>query len=291
MLQGKGYYIVASGASGYQTTSHFRKEMLKKNFKSVITNITDQLGVLSIQGPKSRELLQSLTESPITDEKFPPSVSHLILINGYLCRAMRVSYVGELGYEIHVPLASCIPVYNKLIEAGRGFDMKHAGFRALYSLHLEKGYHLWNYDIRIDDNPVEANLLQVCRKEGQYLGKQHVEKLKQHGVKKQRVFFTLEDKIALYGLETIWRDDSVVGYLRRGNYGYNLDSSIGSGYIEHPKGQILTEEFLNSGKYQIEVMDKRYPATLYLQSPFDPKNQRLFGQYDTQFEEQSHFED
>lgn len=218
-------------------------------------------------------------------------MSHIIYINGHVCRAMRVSFIGELGYELHIPVAACVAVYNKVIEAGRGFDLRHAGFRALYALSLEKGYHLWNYDLRIDDNPVEANLGTICRKEGQYLGKQHVDNLKQNGLKKRRLFFTMEDRVALHGLETIWRDDTIVGFLRRGDYGYSLDCSIGTGYIEHPKGQILTDEFLKSGNYQIEIMNKRYPATLFLKSPFDPKNQRLLGHYEQQFEEQSHFED
>ena len=235
--------------------------------------------------------MQSITETPITDEKFPPSMSHIIHVNGHVCRAMRISFIGELGYELHIPYAACVPVYNKVMDAGRGFDLRHAGFRALYSLSLEKGYHLWNYDLRIDDNPVEGNLQAFCRKDGQYLGKQHVEKLKQHGVKKRRVFFTLEDHVAVYGLETIWRDDAIVGYLRRGDYGYHLDCSIGVGYVEHPTGQILTDEFLKTGNYEIEVLNKRYPATLYLRRPFDPKGQRLLGQYEQQFEEQAHFED
>lgn len=174
--------------------------------------------------------MQSMTEYPITDEKLPPGMSHIITINGHKCRIIRISMIGELGYELHIPVASCIPIYNKLVEAGRGFDMKHAGFRALFSLGCEKGHHLYNRDMRIDDNPVEANLEHLCRKEGSYLGKQHVEKLKQYGVKKQRVFFTLEDHVPLHGYETIWRDDAVVGYLRRGEYGYSLDRSIGIGY-------------------------------------------------------------
>lgn len=148
-----------------------------------------------------------------------------------------------------------------------------------------------NYDLRIDDNPVEANLAAVCRKDGHYLGKQHVERLKQEGIKKRRVFFTLHDQVALFGYETIWRDDQIVGFLRRGEYAFNLDCSIGTGYIEHPKGKILEEELLKNARYQIEVRNKKYPATLYLRSPFDPKSQRLLGNYENQFEEQDHFED
>lgn len=156
-------------------------------------------------------------------------MSHIINIDGHTCRVIRISMIGELGYELHVPVASCVPVYKKVREAGKSFDMRHAGFRALFALGCEKGHHLWNRDIRIDDNPVEANFAFVCRSEGSYLGKQHVEKMKKHGVKKQRVFLTLEDRVPLYGLETIWRDDTLVGFLRRGEYAYSLDSSIGIG--------------------------------------------------------------
>lgn len=91
------------------------------------------------------------------------------------------------------------------------------------------GNHLINHDLRIDDNPVEAGLTEFCRKDGQYLGKQMVERAKQEGVKKHIVFFTLQDRVPLYGYETIWRDDETVGFLRRGNYGFSLDCSIGIG--------------------------------------------------------------
>ncbi|XP_022914521.1 sarcosine dehydrogenase, mitochondrial [Onthophagus taurus] len=292
ILKGRGYYIVAGGASGYHTTCHLRNEIEKKGFRAVISDVTERLGILSLQGPKSGEILQSITETPITDDRFPLGMSHLITINGHTCRAMRISFVGELGYELHIPVASCIPIYNKLTEAGASFDMRHAGYRALYSLSCEKGYHLWNHDLRSDDNPVEANLGFVCRKEGSYIGKDKVDKMKTEGIKKRRVFFTIPDKrVAVYGLETIWRDDVIVGFLRRGEFGYHLDCSIGMGYIEHPKGKVVDEEFLKKGNYEIEVMGQRYPAILHVRSPFDPKNQRMLGHYEHHFQEQTHFED
>ncbi|CAG9859919.1 unnamed protein product [Phyllotreta striolata] len=291
IFKGKGFYIVAGAKSGYQTKAHFRKQLYRKNFKSLVTEMTNRIGILAIQGPKSRELLQSITEFPITDEKLPYGMSKLLKIAGHTCRVLRVSYIGELGYEIHIPLASCVPVYKRLIEAGRGFDLKNAGFRALDSLSCEKGYHSMNHDLRVDDNPIEAGLGRFCRKDGQYLGKQAVEKFKQEGVKKKRVFLTMQDPVALYGYETIWRDDTMVGIVRRGTYGFSLDCSIGVGYIEHPEGKVVDNEFLKQGNYRIEVRNTKYPATLYLSSPFDPKNLRLRGQYENQFEEQTHFED
>lgn len=292
ILKGKGYYIVAGGASGNHTIQNFKKQLYLKKFKSVITNVTDQLGVLSIQGPKSGELLQSITETPITDNAFPYGMSHLITINGHTCRAIRVSFIGELGYELHIPTASCVPIYNKIEQVSRSFDLKHAGYRALYSLSCEKGYHLWNYDLRSNDNPVEAGLGFVCRKDGPYQGKDQVERLKSEGVRKRRCFFTIPDKtVTVHGLETIWRDDAIVGFLRRGEYGYHLDCSIGLGYVEHPEGKVVNKDFLQSGRYEIEIMGTRYPAVLHMQSPFDPKGMRMLGHYEDHFQEQSHFED
>lgn len=144
--------------------------------------------------------------------------------------------------------------------------------------------------MRIDDNPIEANLGFVCRKRGEYLGMRYVEKLRAEGVKKRRVFFTLKDKIPIYGHEIIWRDDQVVGFLRRADYGFALDASIGIGFVQNPRGENITKSYLTNGTYEIEMMGKRYPATLHLNSPFDPKNLRLMGQYD-QVSESTEFED
>nr|CAH7760943.1 unnamed protein product [Callosobruchus chinensis] len=291
ILKGKGYYIVGEAKAGYQTKAHFRKQLYRKNFKSLVTEMTAKIGILSLQGPKSGELLQAVTEFPITDEKLPYEMSRLVKIANQTVRVMRVSYIGELGYEIHIPQDSCIQVYNKILEAGKGFDLKHAGFRAFNALSCEKGHHMVNHDLRIDDNPVEAGLERLCRKDGQYQGKLAVERLKQEGLKKRRVFFTIDQPVAVFGFESIWRDDQVVGYLRRGNYGFSLDTSIGIGYVCHPKGKVVDNEFLKSGTYQIEVRNKKYPATLYLNSPFDPKHNRVYGRYESDFQEQAHFED
>lgn len=170
-----------------------------------------------------------MTETPITDEQFPYLMSKIVNIDGHSCRAIRVSFVGELGYELHIPIDHCQNVYSKLKKAGKSFEMKNAGFKALYSLSMEKGYHLWGHDLRIDDNPIEANLGMVCRKTGEYQGMRHVDKLRAEGIKKRRAYFTLNDKVPLYGYETIWRDDQIVGFLRRGDYAFALDKSVGIG--------------------------------------------------------------
>lgn len=130
---------MAGGATGYQTYAHMKKEIEKKGFRCSLKDVTDKLAVLSIQGPKSGEILQAMTETPITDEQFPIAMSKLVNIAGQTCRALRISFVGELGYEIHMPTDNCEKVYQKIKEVGRDFGMKNAGFKALYSLSLEKG--------------------------------------------------------------------------------------------------------------------------------------------------------
>ena len=177
----------------------------------------------------SREILQGVTETPITDNQFPLATSRLVTIDGEICRAIRTSFIGELGFQLHIPVASCAPVYKKITEIGTHFQMKNAGFRALYVLNCEKGKHLWGSDLRNDDNPIEANLGHYCRREGNYLGKRNVDNLRNTGTTKLRVLLTIDEKQPMYGLETIWRDGVIVGYLRRAEYGYNLEKSIGIG--------------------------------------------------------------
>ncbi|GLH06647.1 uncharacterized protein GBIM_12121 [Gryllus bimaculatus] len=254
--------------------------IFKKNFQVALTDHTDKLGVLSIQGPNSRDLLQPLTEEDLSNESFPYATSKLTRVAGYLCRMIRVSFVGELGWELHLPMDSCVPVYNALWENGKRFGLRHAGYRALNSLSHEKGYHLWNFDLRTDDLPIESGLGFTCREEGDFLGKNALEVEKRKGIRKRLTFFQLQEQIPVWGLETVWKDGNVVGYLRRGDYGYALGASIGSGYVRHPEGRRITSDFITNGHYQVEVMGKRYDAIPFVKSPFDPQSKRPRGIYD-----------
>lgn len=195
-------------------------------------------------------------------------------------RVLRVSFVGELGYELHVPKAYCAAVHQSLMAAGQPENLTNAGYRSLYSLSSEKGYHLWGFDLRADDTPIESNLGFTCRKNGDYKGKAAVDKQKKEGIEQKLAFFTLDAQVPLWGLEIVYRNDEIVGHIRRGEYGYTLKKPIGQSYIRRPDGQKVDNEFLKSGKYEIEVMGTRYPATCHLRSPFDPKGQRVLGVYE-----------
>ncbi|XP_057326480.1 sarcosine dehydrogenase, mitochondrial [Microplitis mediator] len=280
IFQRKAFYIVAGGMSSYHTFSHLNKAIKKKGFEATIHDATDTMGILSIQGPNSRYILEEVSDKDLSDAQFPFSTSKIIDIKGCLVRTLRLSFVGELGYELHIPSQSCEKIFNILMEAGKEYGLKLAGFRAMYSLSLEKGYHLWNSDLRMDDSPIEAGLGFLCRRHGEYIGKKAVDKLRADGIKRKLVHFHLKDKrVPLWGLEAIYRDNKLVGYLRRAEYSYIYNNSIGHGYITHPNDENITKQFIESGDYEIESMGQRYPARAYAHSPFDPENKRLHGNY------------
>ncbi|XP_029735141.2 sarcosine dehydrogenase, mitochondrial [Aedes albopictus] len=285
IFKGRGYYIVAGGASAYHTKSHIWAAIQEKALRAVVTDHTEELGVLSIQGPKSREIIQKITDFDLSDEeKLPPNSTAILSIQinpFYKCnvRILRVSFVGELGYELHIPEESCNDVYNALMKAGYKEGLRNAGYRALYSLSSEKGYHLWGYDLRTDDTPVEANLGFTCRKRGDYQGRAAVERQLENGVSKRLAFFTLNEQVPIWGLEAVYRNGEIVGHLRRGEYGYTLQKPIGQAYITRKDGDYITNEYIKSGHYQIEIMGKLHDAQCHLRSPFDPKGERILGIY------------
>lgn len=187
--------------------------------------------------------------------------------------------MGELGYELHVPRSYCPEVYNTLMIAGGNDNLRNAGYRSLYSLSSEKGYHLWGFDLRSDDTPIEANLGFTCRKEGDYKGKRIVDQQRQEGIRKKLAFFTVEAQVPIWGLETVYRNGQIVGHIRRGEYGYTLQRPIGQAYIRRPDGNVVDDKFLKSGDYEIEIMGKMHKATCHLRSPFDPTSKRVLGNY------------
>ncbi|XP_066595213.1 sarcosine dehydrogenase, mitochondrial [Prorops nasuta] len=280
IFKGKGFYIVTGGLSAYHSFTHINKIITDKGFNASLHDATETIGVLSLQGRKSISIMQKLMDYDVTNESFPYLTSKLYKVKDQLVRIFRVSFVGELGFELHIPKQSCKIVYDALMKIGIPYNLKLAGYRALYSLSNEKGYHLWGSDLRIDDTPIEAGLEFTCRKKGHYLGKNKIENIKRDGIKKKLVQLHLQKDVPIWGMETVYRNNELVGYLRRAEYGYELDKFIGQSYIKHPNGQNITKEYLESGSYEIEVRGKRYPATLYIRSPFDRENERVLGIYE-----------
>ena len=141
------------------------------------------------------------------------------------------------------------------------------------------GYHLWGFDLRSDDTPHESGLGFVCRKNGDFKGKQAVDRQRLEGVNKKLVYLTVDEHVPLFGLEGVYRNGEPVGHLRRAEFAFCLDKLVGKSYIRRNDGKPVDANYLKSGYYEIDVMGKKYEATCHAKSPFDPDNQRLHGNY------------
>lgn len=236
-----------------------------------VRDITEEWGTLSLMGPKARDILSAVTDADVSNAGFPFGHVREVAIAGHTVRALRVTYVGELGWELHMPIDAAGEVFDALMAAGKPFDLKPVGYRAMESLRLEKGYRAWGSDITPNDTPFEAGLgwAVKLKKATPFLGRAALEKVAGAPLKKRLVTFTVADAdVVLVGRETILRDGEPVGYLTSGGFGYTVGANIGLGYVRNADG--VSDEFLEGGTYELVVADERVPATLHLAPLYDP---------------------
>ena len=227
-------------------------------------------------GPRARDVLAAVTDADVSNAVFPFGHVREIAIAGVMSRALRVTYVGELGWELHIPIGETGVVFDALMEAGAPHGLRLAGYRALESLRLEKGYRAWGSDITPNDNPFQAGLgWAVKLKSGiPFLGRGAAAQAANSRLTKRLMTFTVDDpKVMLSGRETILRDGKAVGYLTGGGWGYTVGKSIGLGYVRNPDG--VDDDFLTSGCYELEVATVRVPAALHMAPLYDPTNARV----------------
>ncbi|WP_333815952.1 GcvT family protein [Tabrizicola sp.] len=239
-------------------------------------DVTEDWGTLSLMGPRAREILARVTADDVSNAALPFGSAREITIAGIPTRALRVTYVGELGWELHVPVAALATVYDALMAADPA--LRPVGYRALESLRLEKGYRAWSSDITPNDTPFEAGLgWAVKLKSGlPFLGRAALEALQGKPMPKLFAGFTVSaPEAVLLGRETILRDGQPVGYLTSGGYGYTLGKSIGYGYVRNPGG--VTEDWLTRGRYSLIIAGDETPANLALGPLYDPKGDRIRG--------------
>ena len=227
-------------------------------------------------GPLARDVLSQVTKMDLGNESFPFVTCRSIKIQEHYVWALRVTYVGELGWELHMPLNSAETVYDVLIESGKSSGIVNAGYRAIESLRLEKGYHAWGADITADTTPFEAGLgWAVKLKSGsEFIGREALLAQQKQPLQKRLSCFTIEDPdVILLGRETIIRNDKIVGWLTSGGWGYTVQKNIGYGYVRNPKGVDL--EYLISGNYELEIANVSYPCKLQLAPLYDPKMEQV----------------
>jgi 4-methylaminobutanoate oxidase (formaldehyde-forming) len=242
-----------------------------------VTNITSAYSVLNLQGPKSRDLLSKLTHADMSNEAFPFLTMKEIDIGYSLVKAIRVTYVGELGWELYIPTEFSLHVFDRIVEAGADYGLKHIGLQALNSLRLEKAYRDYGGDIDNTDTPLEVGLGRFVKfdKPGGFIGRDALLQRKEAGLRYLMPQFLLEDpEPMLYYGEVIYRDGKGVGYIMAGDYGHTLGASVAVGPVEN-EGGIVTADYITSGSYEIDIAGVRYPAQVSLRPMYDPGLKRV----------------
>ncbi|XP_062269284.1 sarcosine dehydrogenase, mitochondrial [Platichthys flesus] len=278
---GDAYYLAIGGGVAEHNWNHIRTVLQDQGFRCQLTDYSEEMGMLSIQGPKSREVLQEVLDTDLSNESFPFSTHKVVNAVGHQVRAMRLSFVGELGWELHIPKDACLPVYHAVMAAGAKHGIINSGYRAIDSLSIEKGYRHWHADLRPDDTPLEAGLAFTCKLKSSipFLGRDRLEEQKKEGLRRRIVCFTIDEKVPMFGLEAVFRNGVPVGHLRRSDYGFFIDKTIGYGYIRNPDGGVVSADFIKSGDFTLERMGVTYKAKAHLKTPFDPENKRIKGIY------------
>jgi 4-methylaminobutanoate oxidase (formaldehyde-forming) len=246
------------------------------DMKVTLTDVTEDFGTLSLMGPRARDVLAAITDADVSNTAFPFGHVREIGIAGHTVRALRVTYVGELGWELHIPIGATGEVFDALMAGGKPFGIRPVGYRALESLRLEKGYRAWGSDITPNDTPLEAGLgwAVKLRKNTDFLGRRALEKVNGAPLTKRFAGFTVDDPdIVLVGRETILRNGQPVGYLTSGGFGYTIGRNIGYGYVRNADG--VSDDFLTGGDYELVVAMEKTPAKIHLEPLYDSKAERV----------------
>lgn len=242
------------------------------------------MGIISVQGPTSRLLMKSILDTdPKIIDKMKFSTWKNVQIAGCPVTLMRISFVGELGFELHCSNEHLLKVYQCLRENAEYYGFCDSGYRAMESMSSEIGFHHWPHTIRTDDSVFESGLDNLCDlddAESVFVGKDHLLKTRDSILKKKLAIFTLNDQVQLLGHEAIWRNGEPVGYIRSAVYAFALGKSIAYGYVTRTDDQSVDDDYITNGEYAIKRMGVSYPAAAHLVTPFDPQFKRMMGKYD-----------
>ncbi|HZG28223.1 MAG TPA: FAD-dependent oxidoreductase [Ensifer sp.] len=269
------FYIVTG--TGFRTHDFgWIEDHLPKGSRVTFADVTEEFGTLSLMGPKARDVLEKVTDADVTNASFPFGHVREIVIAGHTVRALRVTYIGELGWELHVPIAATGDVFDALMADGKPHGIRPTGYRAIESLRLEKGYRAWGSDITPNDTPFEAGLgwAVKLKKDTDFVGRKALVERQGLPLSKSLCCFTVDDpSIVLLGRETILRDGEPVGYLTSGGYGYTIGKNIGYGYVRNATG--LDDAWLKAGRYELVVAMEKVAADIHLGPLYDPGMQRI----------------
>lgn len=271
------FMVVTAAATQARDLAHLKRH-IPADAHCIVVDVTSGLPMLSVMGPKSRALLQRLApHSDLSDAAFPFGTSQIIEIGYAQVRASRITYVGELGWELYIPAELALHVYERVLAEGAAFGLVHAGMHAMNACRMEKGYRHWGDDVGTEDTPIEAGLgfAIAWDKPVDFIGRTALLRQRERGTPSRRlVQFQLADADRLvYGEEPIWVNARPAGAITSGMYGHRVDASLGMGYVQ--ADEPITSAWLAAQQFEIEVAWTRIPARAQLAPFYDPKSVRV----------------
>ena len=273
-LDDEHFFVVASDTAHRHVLTRMKRAAEGKH--AFIADVTGGYAQINIQGPNSRALLQSITTADLSNEAFPFRTAKEIDLGFARALCIRITYLGELGYELYIPAEMAGHAYERITEAGRTFDLQHVGLKSLASLRMEKGYRDYGHDIDNTDSVLEAGLgFAVALDKPDFIGKAAVEAKKTEGpLKKRLIQIRLDDpEPMMFHAEIVSRNGVELGYTRAASYGHTLGAAVGLAMIE--ADEPITQAFLDSGQWTVKIAGNTYTATASLRPMYDPTNSRI----------------
>jgi 4-methylaminobutanoate oxidase (formaldehyde-forming) len=271
------FMVVASDTAHRHVETMMRRLFAAEGGRAFATDVTSAYAQINVQGPHSRALLQELTSVDLSNEAFPFRAAREIDIGFARVRCLRITYLGELGYELYVPTEQASHVYDRLVTVGATHGLVHAGLKALASCRMEKGYRDYGHDIDNTDSVIEAGLgfAVALDKPGGFIGRDAVLVKKNEGPPRRRLVQVLlrDPEPLLFHAEVVRRNGTSVGYVRSASYGFTVGGAVGLAMIEADRP--IDQAYLDAGRWEVEVGARRVPARVSLRPLYDPTNARI----------------
>lgn len=270
-------YLIVTAAATQPRDFAWLQRHIPEGARAIAVDVSSGMAVLGLMGPRARDVMATLTDADLSNMAFPFGTSQVIDLAYARVRASRITYVGELGWELYMPTEFAPAVFDALTLAGEPLGLRLAGYHALNSLRMEKAYRHWGHDVSDEDTPAQGGLgfAVAMGKPGGFIGREALQREKEAGLTRRLVQFALRDPSPLlYHNEPIWRDGAIVGRISSGMFGHTVGKSLGMGYVANPDG-LADKDYILRGSYEIEVAGVRVPADASLNGWYDPASLRV----------------
>jgi heterotetrameric sarcosine oxidase gamma subunit len=271
-------FLLVTGAGSVIRDRDWINRHLRPGAHVSVVDVTSAYAIYGVMGPRSRELLTTISRADFSNVAFPFGTSRQIDLGYSTVRATRITYVGELGWELYVPAEFAVGVFELLTHAGAAFGLRNAGYYSINSLRLDKGYRAFGTELTPAYNPVEAGLLFACKLKSDipFLGREAVEKAKSEGPTRRLVSLVLADpEVMMWGGELVLSDDAAVGQVMSAGWSTTFGRCVAIAYVWRADGGTVASDYLTGGHYQVDVGGVIADATLHLKAPYDPANVKL----------------